>query len=83
MQALRDVSFEVHEGEILGVAGVEGNGQSELVEVLAARARPPAARWCSATATSRTWRRATRTRASPHPRGPTRRRPRAQLLGGR
>jgi simple sugar transport system ATP-binding protein len=33
--ALRDVSFEVHQGEILGVAGVEGNGQSELVEVLA------------------------------------------------
>jgi ABC-type uncharacterized transport system ATPase subunit len=33
--ALRDVSFEVHQGEILGIAGVEGNGQSELVEVLA------------------------------------------------
>jgi simple sugar transport system ATP-binding protein len=33
--ALRGVSFELHGGEILGVAGVEGNGQSELVEVLA------------------------------------------------
>src|SRR6185437_2810129 len=33
--ALRDVSFEVHQGEILGIAGVEGNGQSELVEVIA------------------------------------------------
>ena len=33
--ALRDVSFEVRQGEILGIAGVEGNGQSELVEVLA------------------------------------------------
>jgi simple sugar transport system ATP-binding protein len=31
---LRDVSFNVYAGEILGVAGVEGNGQSELVEVL-------------------------------------------------
>jgi simple sugar transport system ATP-binding protein len=32
--ALRGVSFNVHSGEILGVAGVEGNGQTELVEVL-------------------------------------------------
>lgn len=31
---LRDVSFNLYEGEILGVAGVEGNGQTELVEVL-------------------------------------------------
>lgn len=28
------VSFELHEGEIVGIAGVEGNGQTELVEVL-------------------------------------------------
>ncbi|MCC6168579.1 MAG: ABC transporter ATP-binding protein [Caldilineaceae bacterium] len=32
--ALRGVSFDVHAGEILGVAGVQGNGQTELVEVL-------------------------------------------------
>ena len=31
---LRDMSFNVYAGEILGVAGVEGNGQTELVEVL-------------------------------------------------
>ncbi|MCA9914369.1 MAG: ABC transporter ATP-binding protein [Anaerolineae bacterium] len=35
LRALNDVSFEVHEGEILGIAGVAGNGQRELAEVLA------------------------------------------------
>ncbi len=34
LPALRGVSFDIHEGEILGIAGVEGNGQSELIEVL-------------------------------------------------
>ncbi len=29
--AVNDVSFTVHEGEILCIAGIEGNGQSELV----------------------------------------------------
>ena len=31
---LRDVSFSVQCGEIVGVAGVEGNGQGELVEAI-------------------------------------------------
>ena len=31
---LRDVTFQVRAGEILGVAGVQGNGQTELVEAL-------------------------------------------------
>jgi len=31
---VRDMSFEIGAGEILGVAGVEGNGQRELAEVL-------------------------------------------------
>jgi general nucleoside transport system ATP-binding protein len=35
VQSLKGISFELRQGEILGVAGVEGNGQSELVEVLA------------------------------------------------
>ncbi|QQA42418.1 ABC transporter ATP-binding protein [Pelagovum pacificum] len=31
---VKGVSFEIHAGEILGIAGVAGNGQSELLEVL-------------------------------------------------
>jgi len=33
--ALDNVSFSIYEGEIIGIAGVSGNGQRELVEVLA------------------------------------------------
>jgi simple sugar transport system ATP-binding protein len=33
-RSLRDVSFTVRAGEIVGVAGVDGNGQRELVRVL-------------------------------------------------
>ena len=32
---LRDVSLAVHSGEILGIAGVSGNGQRELAEIIA------------------------------------------------
>src|SRR6266404_8120813 len=34
------VSFEVRRGEIVGVAGVEGNGQTELIEALAGLTQP-------------------------------------------
>jgi simple sugar transport system ATP-binding protein len=34
LQAVRDVSFAVHEGEVLGIAGVSGNGQRELIEAI-------------------------------------------------
>lgn len=40
LSALRAVSFEVRTGEILGVAGVSGNGQTELGEVLAGMRTP-------------------------------------------
>ncbi len=33
--ALRDLSLSVRAGEIVGIAGVQGNGQSELVDVIA------------------------------------------------
>jgi len=31
---LTDISLEIRRGEVLGIAGVEGNGQSELVEMI-------------------------------------------------
>ncbi len=34
IEALKDVSFELRSGEILGIAGVAGNGQRELTEVI-------------------------------------------------
>ena len=34
LPAVKNLSFEIKEGEILGFAGVEGNGQTELVEVI-------------------------------------------------
>ena len=37
VDALSDVSFTLHAGEILGVAGVAGNGQRELGEALGLR----------------------------------------------
>lgn len=40
--ALRDLELEVRAGEIVGVAGIDGNGQRELEEVLAGVRRPSA-----------------------------------------
>ena len=33
-KVLDDISFEIHEGEILVIAGVQGNGQTELTEAI-------------------------------------------------
>jgi simple sugar transport system ATP-binding protein len=38
-----DVSFTIHRGEILGVAGVEGNGQTELLEAHRSASNPSTA----------------------------------------
>ncbi|HJS20118.1 MAG TPA: ABC transporter ATP-binding protein [Anaerolineales bacterium] len=35
LAAISHVSFQVHQGEIVAIAGVSGNGQTELVEVIA------------------------------------------------
>jgi simple sugar transport system ATP-binding protein len=34
LEAVRGVSLDVHAGEILGIAGVDGNGQTELIDAL-------------------------------------------------
>ncbi|WP_353633626.1 ABC transporter ATP-binding protein [Halobacterium sp. NMX12-1] len=40
--AVTDVSFAVREGEVFGVAGVDGNGQAELVEAITGLREPEA-----------------------------------------
>lgn len=42
---LRDVSFRVREGEIVGLAGVDGNGQAELIETLSGLRSVEAGHW--------------------------------------
>ncbi|MET9676730.1 ABC transporter ATP-binding protein [Streptomyces sp. NPDC006482] len=39
---LDDISLTIHKGEILGIAGVEGNGQTELIETLMGMSTPDA-----------------------------------------
>jgi general nucleoside transport system ATP-binding protein len=40
LPAVRGVSFAVRAGEIVGIAGVEGNGQSELIEAITGLRHP-------------------------------------------
>lgn len=40
LPALKKISFQVARGEVVGVAGVEGNGQTELIEVLSGMMKP-------------------------------------------
>ena len=42
LATLHDIDFDVHSGEIVGVAGVSGNGQTELAEVLSGMRRATA-----------------------------------------
>ncbi len=39
-EILHSVNLEIHAGEILGLAGVEGNGQSELIELIMGLVKP-------------------------------------------
>ena len=40
LEAVRDLSLEVKSGEIVGIAGVDGNGQTELVQAITGLIRP-------------------------------------------
>jgi simple sugar transport system ATP-binding protein len=44
LEAVRDVSFEVRAGEIVGLAGVDANGQSELIDTIAGLRHPQSGR---------------------------------------
>ena len=44
LDRVRGVSFEVRSGEIVGIAGVDGNGQSELVEAITGLREPVSGR---------------------------------------
>ncbi|HXF97504.1 MAG TPA: ABC transporter ATP-binding protein [Gaiellaceae bacterium] len=44
LEKVRSVSFQVRAGEIVALAGIDGNGQSELVEAISGLRRPAAGR---------------------------------------
>jgi general nucleoside transport system ATP-binding protein len=44
LEKVRDVSFEVRAGEIVGIAGVDGNGQTELIDALSGLRRAESGR---------------------------------------
>jgi general nucleoside transport system ATP-binding protein len=44
LEAVRGVSFTVHAGEIVGLAGVDGNGQTELIDALTGLRKPAGGR---------------------------------------
>jgi simple sugar transport system ATP-binding protein len=44
LEVVRGVSFDVRAGEIVGIAGVDGNGQTELIDALAGLRRPESGR---------------------------------------
>ena len=43
-RVVKDVSFEARAGEVLGIAGVQGNGQTELIKSLLGLIKPDAGR---------------------------------------
>jgi general nucleoside transport system ATP-binding protein len=44
LQKVKDVSFQVRAGEIVGIAGVDGNGQTELIDALSGLRKPESGR---------------------------------------
>jgi general nucleoside transport system ATP-binding protein len=44
LETVRGISFDVHGGEIVGLAGVDGNGQSELIDAITGLRKPESGR---------------------------------------
>ena len=65
VEAVRDVTFEVRQGEVVGLLGPNGAGKTTTVDILSTLTRPvsadrscsPASRWPSTTCSpgTRTW----------------------------
>jgi general nucleoside transport system ATP-binding protein len=47
-QVLKNLSFSIQEGEVFGIAGVDGNGQSELLELITGLRRAESGSLCIA-----------------------------------
>lgn len=45
IKVLKNINFSINSGEILGIAGIEGNGQTELIEVLTGLKKPTEGRF--------------------------------------
>jgi simple sugar transport system ATP-binding protein len=52
---LQDINLTIHAGEIVGIAGVEGNGQDELVEVIMGMRDPSSGRILLGDVDTSTW----------------------------
>ena len=85
LEAVRDVSFEVRGGEIVGLAGVDANGQSELIDAIAGlrHRRVGAHRRRRARPDARERQGVSRRGSRAHPGGPPPPRPRAAVLADR
>jgi simple sugar transport system ATP-binding protein len=52
---LSDIDLTIHSGEVVGIAGVEGNGQAELVEVIIGMREPSSGRILLGDVDTSTW----------------------------
>ncbi len=85
LETVKGVSFEVRAGEIVGIAGVDGNGQTELIDALTGLRKPLAGRVVVDGQRRHPRDRvpAPRVGPRPHPAGPPAARARARLLDRR